>query len=140
MPQRVLTVKAASHRARMRRMAVLSNSYVLVLLGGALGSVFRYHAAVLFGGRPLTTFAVNVTGSFLIGLLAAAVEDPRARLLLGTGVLGGFTTFSAWQFEALLAARFEEELQAVLLILFGGLAAGFVACSLGYDLGLRFKS
>src|SRR5688572_6128252 len=98
-----------SKRAKMRRMpAVFTNAYLLVFVGGAVGSVLRYHAAVLFGARPLTTFAVNVTGSFFIGLLAAVIDDPRTRLLLGTGVLGGFTTFSAWQFEALLAGRMED--------------------------------
>ena len=67
----------------------------------------RYSASVFFGARPLTTFAVNISGAFLIGLLAATTVDAKTRLAFGTGLLGGFTTFSAWQLEAVSVARAE---------------------------------
>ena len=85
---------------------------VLVALGGALGSVARYKlgGVVLHHTQswdfPLSTFSINVIGCFLIGLLAALVEhhdlfSPPVRLLLSTGLLGGFTTFSAFGYESM---------------------------------------
>jgi fluoride exporter len=113
--------------------------YLLVAIGGAVGSVLRYAAAILFGARPLTTFAVNILGSFLIGLLASISYEPRTRLLFGTGVLGGFTTFSAWQLEALTSWHTEAAPVQAGVILLGSLSAGFVACWLGYALGQRLR-
>lgn len=74
-----------------------------VFLGGALGGTARYLLGEAFpepgGGFPGTTFAVNVTGAFLLALLLAlaleaAAPRPYLRAALGTGVLGAFTTFS----------------------------------------------
>lgn len=88
-----------------------------VAAGGALGSLARYglsHALPTRGGWPLGTLAENVLGAFLLGLLLQLLlrrghETRRRRwlrLTLGTGVLGGFTTYSAFAFElrGLLAA------------------------------------
>lgn len=73
-----------------------------VALGGAVGATLR-HAVTLGGeeptGFPWATFGVNVVGAFLLGLLPAAKwvrRHPLLPPLLGTGVLGGFTTLSAW--------------------------------------------
>jgi fluoride exporter len=79
-------------------------SLLLVALGGAAGSVLRYvvsHAGlVLFGaGFPWGTLAVNIIGSALIGVFGALGISGEARLLLVTGLLGGFTTFSAFSLE-----------------------------------------
>jgi len=79
-----------------------------VALGGAIGSVLRYltiaGAARLFGpGFPLGTIVVNVAGSFLMGVLAVALARRGALALaplLMTGLLGGFTTFSAFSLDA----------------------------------------
>ncbi len=81
-----------------------------VALGGAVGSALRYAAALALptpGGWPLGTLAVNVVGAFLLGLLLEAVARrgpetrrlQRLRLTLGTGVLGGFTTYSSFALE-----------------------------------------
>ncbi len=72
-----------------------------VALGGAIGSVLRYLTANSLPA-PLGTLAVNVLGSFAMGVLFAALST-RAGLspLLMTGVLGGFTTFSAFSLDAL---------------------------------------
>lgn len=76
-----------------------------VAAGGALGSCARYAAALLWptasGAFPWTTFWVNVTGCAVIGVLMVVTTDVRAghrlvRPFLGTGFLGGFTTFSAY--------------------------------------------
>jgi fluoride exporter len=87
---------------------------LLVFLGGGIGSVLRYLAGVeaarragpftAFEGWPWGTLVVNVIGCCVIGvlfrLLPVPVEGPAsARLLLMTGVLGGFTTFSAFSLE-----------------------------------------
>ena len=84
------------------------NQILLVALGGALGSVARYGvglaAARWLGlGFPWGTLIVNVLGGLAMGLLAARLgpEHESARLLLGVGLLGGFTTFSAFSLETL---------------------------------------
>jgi fluoride exporter len=111
--------------------------YLLVAIGGAIGSALRYYAATVMGARPFTTFAVNITGSFAIGLLAAITNNAQMRVFIGTGILGGFTTFSAWQLEALAASQNKATSLASLTILFGSLAVGFAACWLGYTVGQR---
>jgi CrcB protein len=78
---------------------------LLVALGGAAGSVLRYLVssvalAALGDGFPWGTLAVNAAGSTAIGALAALGVQDHARLLLVTGLLGGFTTFSAFSLEA----------------------------------------
>ncbi|MDP3747597.1 MAG: fluoride efflux transporter CrcB [Phenylobacterium sp.] len=86
---------------------------LLVAAGGAVGAVARYGVGVqalrLWGsGWPYGTFAVNVVGGLLMGVLAGylahrgGADQERLRVLLGMGVLGGFTTFSAFSLEAAL--------------------------------------
>ncbi len=78
---------------------------LLVAAGGAMGSVLRYLVSVLaveaFGiGFPWGTLAVNILGSAAIGVCGGIGLGGNLRLLLVTGVLGGFTTFSAFSLEA----------------------------------------
>lgn len=86
---------------------------LLVAAGGAVGAVARYGVGVqalrLWGsGWPYGTFVVNVVGGLLMGVLAGylahrgGADQERLRVLLGMGVLGGFTTFSAFSLEAAL--------------------------------------
>jgi CrcB protein len=87
-------------------------SYLLVALGGGAGAVARYALGVqtarLPGGWPWGTFIANVSGGVLMGVLAGwlaergGADAERWRLLLGVGVLGGFTTFSAFSLETAL--------------------------------------
>ena len=89
---------------------------LVVAFGGAIGSVARYklggfalHQAQSWN-FPVSTFSVNVVGCFVIGVLAALVEhhdlfSPSVRLLLFTGLLGGFTTFSAFGYESVFLLR-----------------------------------
>ena len=75
---------------------------LLVMLGGAIGAAARYHLGGAIGrgaAFPWGTLAVNILGGLLMGLLAARMPGDAARLLLGVGVLGGFTTFSAFSLE-----------------------------------------
>ena len=83
------------------------NNFLQVAIGGALGSMARYGVNILAGrvtALPLGTLIVNLTGCFAMGLLAAALAfrggQHLAPLLL-TGVLGGFTTFSAFSLDTL---------------------------------------
>ena len=84
---------------------------VLISLGGALGTAGRYLLSVwllraLGPAFPYGTLAVNVIGSFLLGLVMQAGLDttlisPTARAVLGTGVMGGFTTYSTFNYETM---------------------------------------
>ena len=88
---------------------------LLVALGGAAGAVLRYWVGMavqrsLGPGFPWGTLAVNVSGCFVMGLVAGVAErqdslTPGTRLFLVVGVLGGFTTFSAFANETVGAAR-----------------------------------
>ena len=104
---------------------------LMVAAGGALGSVARYlavlGAARLVPAFPAGVMAVNVLGSFLIGVLFVLLTGPRAPVspLLVAGFLGGFTTFSAFSLDAL---RLWEAGQA-------GAAAGYVLGSVILSLG-----
>ena len=107
---------------------------LLVGLGGALGSVLRFQtvalAARIWPAFPGGTIAVNLLGCFLIGLLGALADkrgviSEEARLLLVTGLLGGFTTFSAFGLDTWKLAQAGKHLPAlgnVLLSVLGGLA------------------
>lgn len=108
----------------------------LVALGGALGAVLRYGVAVWAptaggGGFPWATFGINVVGALGLGVLHAYVPmhprmPRRVRAVLGAGLLGGFTTFSAYAEEAraLLAEGYDAIAMAYML---GTLAAAVIA-------------
>ncbi len=96
---------------------------LLVALGGAIGSVFRYLVSgwVLYhavGWKfPLGTFTVNIVGCFIIGILGGLVVKHNyfsgdIRLFLFTGIVGGFTTFSAFGLETFYLLRRDEILIA----------------------------
>ncbi|HEX8001180.1 MAG TPA: CrcB family protein [Mycobacteriales bacterium] len=105
----------------------------LVALGGALGAAARYlaeRAGARRWGEPWGTFAVNVSGSFLLGLLVGLDVGERVTTVLGVGVLGSYTTFSAYAVQVARGAR----LYACLSVLGGVLAAG-LGLGLGFRLG-----
>ena len=85
------------------------NSYLLVAIGSAIGGVLRFWLAEMMGEKlgaeHLGTVIVNVTGSFAIGFLAALGPMPFTRQLLIVGVLGGYTTFSAFSLQTLALAH-----------------------------------
>lgn len=118
---------------------------VLVWVGvaflGGCGALARFGLTLLVADRfhphlPLGTMAVNVTGAFLLGLLAGASVDGDARLLLGAGLLGSYTTFSTWMVET---QRIEEAGKRRIAVLNVALSIvfGVAAAAVGRWLGLQ---
>lgn len=93
---------------------------LLVALGGAGGSVLRYMLSNINTSFPWGTFAVNVLGSFLIGLLVGlmskGVLSPEMKLLLVTGFCGGFTTFSTFANESFSMMKADDVLLTALYV------------------------
>ncbi len=120
--------------------------YLLVVIGGGTGALARYVAAsaimTRFGGRfPLGTLVINVTGSFLIGFLMTILTerfklDPNWRLLLVVGFLGGYTTFSSFEWETYSSVR-EGGLWTGMLNVVSSVMLGYVAVTLGSMLARR---
>ncbi|MDA8162153.1 MAG: fluoride efflux transporter CrcB [Desulfobacteraceae bacterium] len=115
-------------------------NYLVIFAGGGIGAVSRYVLATWIGQRwgrsfPLGTFIVNISGSFLIGFLMTMLtelftENPQWRLFLVIGGLGGYTTFSSFQYETgKLVIDGEFGYAALNIVL--SVAVGFMALKLG---------
>jgi fluoride exporter len=102
-------------------------AFLLVFIGGGIGSMLR-HAANLIGASlfglniPAGTLFVNISGSLAMGLLAGwfafrGHSDQLTRLFLTTGIIGGFTTFSAFSLEAALLFERGQPVGAVLYVI-----------------------
>ena len=107
----------------------------LVFVGGGLGALLRYLASLTVGG-PLATLTVNLAGCFAIGLIAAAVPPVagNVRLFFITGILGGFTTMSAFSLDALTLWQRGQPAPALAYVaasLLGSLAAVAVGAMAG---------
>jgi CrcB protein len=120
---------------------------LLVALGGAIGSVARFKMSgwVLHATPnwrfPASTLAVNVIGCLIAGLLAgmAVKQDfftPEARVFLFTGLLGGFTTFSAFGLETLLLLKRGETGVAIANVIVS-IVVGLLVAWLGYEVTAR---
>jgi fluoride exporter len=120
--------------------------YLLVMVGGGTGALVRYAAgsAIMarFGGRfPLGTLMINVSGSFSIGFLMTLLTerfqlDPAWRLLLVIGFLGGYTTFSSFEWETFTAMRDGQFFSGMLNVV-SSVTLGYAAVWLGSLLGRR---
>jgi len=114
--------------------------YLVVLTGAGLGGLARYLAGTWimekYGGRfPLGTFVINITGSFLIGVLMTLLTErwqphPNWRLFLVVGVLGGYTTFSSFEYETYQLAH-EGARWMSLLYVMGSVILGYFGVWLG---------
>ena len=93
---------------------------LLVAIGGAVGSVLRYLLSCINTSFPWCTFAVNILGSLLIGLLVGLVSkgvlSPEMKLLMVTGFCGGFTTFSTFANESFGMMKAGDVLQMALYV------------------------
>ncbi len=114
-------------------------SFIALWLGvcviGGLASVARFVVHGLFprdseAGFPVGTLAVNVSGSFLIGLLAGAGVTGDAYLLAGTATIGSYTTFSTWILDSERLVRHGRPARAALNVA-GSLVLGVAAAELG---------
>lgn len=119
--------------------------YVAIMAGAALGGAARYWMVstltARIGGRfPWGTFAVNVLGCFLIGVIATFLAERSAAaawsLFLVTGILGGYTTFSAFGLETVQLTRQGEHVLALANAV-GSVVAGYAAVWLGALLARR---
>ena len=129
---RQLSCRAAYRFTVNHRKTPAMNGFLYVALGGAIGASLRHGAGLAtmrmgLSGWPWATFFVNLLGSLLIGLLAGFLAfrgealggGQGMRLFLVTGVLGGFTTFSAFSLEV---ARYVEEDQWAKAATYAGLS------------------
>ena len=99
-------------------------NYILVFVGGGLGATARYWLQGFVYAKsgtsfPFGTLAVNVLGCFVIGLIMSSMEErflvqPSIRVFITIGILGGFTTFSAFSFETISLFRDGEALFALI--------------------------
>jgi len=115
-------------------------NYFIIGIGGFIGAITRYALATWIGqqwGRsfPLGTFVINVSGSFLIGLLMTLLAEkfmvnPQWRLLLVVGFLGAYTTFSTFEYETGGLLKDGEIMLATLNVVFS-VFLGFVALKAG---------
>lgn len=111
----------------------MSQTLPLIALGGAIGSMLRYLMIAAIGA-PWGTAAVNVLGSFTIGVLFILLDARMAwQLFLMTGVIGGFTTFSAFSLDTLKLIQQGQSLQAAAYVL-ASVALSLIAVALGVAL------
>jgi CrcB protein len=110
-----------------------------VALVGAVGAWARFFLGGVVTARwpsafPFGTLAVNLTGGFLLGLLTGLSLSGDAQLVVGTGLLGAYTTFSTWMVEA---QRLGEDgaFAAMWLYLLGSMVAGLAVTGAGWLLG-----
>ena len=112
-------------------------------LAGAIGALTRYTLGRFIAERagsqfPFGTFLINVTGAFVIGLLFAfagrKLISPTVQIMLATGFLGGYTTFSTMSWEGVQLAR-GGSTRLSMLYLAGNVTFGLLAAALGLALG-----
>ena len=118
--------------------------YLWIALGGAAGAIARYWLGSIIYGRygtrfPYGTFAINVSGCFLIGLLITVLDartnlNPVWRLVLPIGFVGAYTTFSTFEFETFQKAT-QGHIGIALLNVGLSVLVGYVAVYLGVITG-----
>ena len=116
------------------------DKYLVVLAGAGLGGLARYVGGTFimskYGGRfPLGTLVINVTGSFLIGVLMTLLTErlhphPNWRLFLVVGILGGYTTFSSFEYETYQAMRDGERWMGLIYVA-GSVLLGYLGVWFG---------
>jgi len=113
--------------------------WVGVALLGGMGALLRFSVDGIVAERagsefPWGTFAVNISGAFVLGLLAGAALHGDALLLAGTATLGSYTTFSTWMLETHRLGE-DGELWLALVNIVASLVVGVAAAALGRAIG-----
>lgn len=114
-------------------------SLVSVAAGGFLGACARYGWSVWMNRRypavlPHATLIINLSGSFALGLMLGADAGETARLWLGTGFMGAYTTFSTFNVENLQLAR-NKEWKTLIFYLGASYSLGILLAYAGYEAG-----
>lgn len=112
---------------------------ILVAIGGFLGAICRYFTASYIKKKipsriPAGTLAVNLIGSFILGLLLGMNIGGEVFLFLGVGFMGAFTTFSTFKLETIELMEDQKKKSAILYMLFtytGGILLAFAGLILG---------
>lgn len=112
------------------------NKYLMIGIGGFLGSVARYWVGAAIGNRmgtrfPYGTFAINITGSFLLGMIMTVLAErmnwnANLRYLVPIGFIGAYTTFSTFEWETFRSVQ-EGQLLVALLNVVLSVVIGFLA-------------
>ena len=117
-------------------------AWVWVGLGGAAGSLARYHLGRLVMARfsseaPMGTFLINISGAFLLGLSTVCVHNETLRLLVADGFLGAYTTFSTLLFEGYVSVA-DGKRRFAAGYLAGSILFGVIVYGVGQALGRMF--
>jgi fluoride exporter len=116
---------------------------IAISLGAIGGALCRYYLTLWFAARfgvgwPYATFVINVTGCFGMGLLTTWINSPEWRLLLLTGFLGAYTTFSTYGLESFSLLR-QNQLYGAGLYWLGSSLVGLLAVAIGVWLGAYLR-
>lgn len=112
----------------------------LIAIGGCIGATARFCLANKvkpINGFPLSTLLVNVIGSFLLGFFSGAVLNSTIALLVGTGILGSFTTFSTLKVE-IVSLLDQKKMRTAFFYMAVSYIGGIVLAFGGYALGAFF--
>lgn len=121
-------------------------NFMLVFIGGGLGSLARYSVNILFKSFtdfPFATLTVNIFGSFLMGIIITLIankfftDSEQLRLFLAVGFLGGFTTFSSFSIESLTLVT-KNDLLCFFINIFANVIFGLTAAFFGIVLAKYF--
>ena len=120
------------------------NKYLIIGIGGFIGSIARFWLGTYVGDRmgtrfPYGTFIINLSGSFLIGLIVTVLAakthwSPNWRYLIPIGFIGAYTTFSTFEYETFHSVQDGELLMAGLNVILS-VVIGFIAVWLGVITG-----
>lgn len=117
--------------------------YIIVGIGGVLGSITRYLLGKLISEKwdtiiPIGTMIINITGALLLGIVSSLYTDGNLYLLLAEGYLGAYTTFSTFMYEGFNLFQENEKLNAALYI-FGTLFLGIIGFIIGIGIVKIFE-
>jgi len=117
--------------------------YIVVGLGGALGSIVRFSLGKAISSKssmvfPIATFIINITGAVLLGLVSSIGVGGNLYLLMADGFLGAYTTFSTFMYEGFTLIKDKQSLNALVYVL-SSLLLGVVGFALGSLVGTAFR-